>query len=193
MDDSRQKRAGAAWPLPRPQLKWWRVEAMVLLNEIVDTGEAIARARDWHGELIAPRDASWSLLRAIERAQYRPSISDLGRRLGISRQAAHELVRRAAKAGHLRLLTNDTDRRIVQVQLTGLGRYKLEWVRAREAQWVITLLNGLRRREMESVMRILRVIRHQLLGDERQLREARRDLQRHLLLARLLEDGLPPP
>ncbi len=81
----------------RPDLRRWRIEGTLLLDEIRATAEVMAATQ----RLDAERDVgseAWSLLRAVERTQGMPSIADVARALHIKRQSAHELVRRAAQA-----------------------------------------------------------------------------------------------
>jgi hypothetical protein len=68
----------------------WSVAALELVYELLTTTERLAAARHWDGRVVLRSDAAWSLLRMIERLPYCPSISDLGRLLHISRQAAYE-------------------------------------------------------------------------------------------------------
>jgi hypothetical protein len=83
-----------ASPKPRP----WLIEAIVLIYEITAAADRIAVARDADGTRIAATDTQSRMLRVLGRAWGRLSISDIGRRLRISRQAARNLVVAAAQA-----------------------------------------------------------------------------------------------
>jgi DNA-binding MarR family transcriptional regulator len=155
----------------------WSVAALELVYELLTTTERLAAARHWDGRVVLRSDAAWSLLRMIERLPYCPSISDLGRLLHISRQAAYERVRRAECAGEIDLVTNHHDRRILQALLTPRARSTLAAARDRETEWATVLLNGLGMREIACTVQILRVIRQRLARDERELRERERQLK----------------
>jgi DNA-binding MarR family transcriptional regulator len=162
------RRARAQVRRQRPDLRSWRFEAAALVDEIIATGARLSGARQEGGDSILRADAEWRLLRALERTSYRLSISDVGRELRMSRQAAHELVRSVAAKDLIELLTNPDDRRLVQVRLAPLGRAMLADWRAGEALWVITLLNGLDRRTIRATTHILYVIRQRLVRNERE-------------------------
>jgi DNA-binding MarR family transcriptional regulator len=152
----------------RPDPRSWRFEATALVDEIIATGARLTAARQDGGDPILRADAEWRLLRALERTSYCLSISDVGRAMRISRQAAHELVRAVEAKGLIELLMNPDDRRLVQVRLTPLGRATLADWRAGEALWVIALLNGLDKREICATTHILYVIRQRLVRNERE-------------------------
>lgn len=151
--------------------KAWKVEAIVLINEVAATAERIAAARTPAGMPVRPTDAVWSLLCALERTDMCLSVSDAARTLRVSRQRAHRLAVEAARREHIEWLTSRHDRRLVQMQLTPRGRYLLESARAAEEFWAISLLNGLDLRQMRATAHILRVIRQRLVREERAQRE----------------------
>lgn len=153
--------------MPRPGLEIWIVEAIVLIGEITAAADRIAAARDAAGVRVARTDPQWRMLRALARAWGRLSIADVGRCLRISRQAAHGVVVAAARAGLVRLDTNPHDRRLIQIELTKLGRGTLLAAEKRRKAWVITLLNGLDTRELRATSHVLRVMRQRLVRDER--------------------------
>jgi DNA-binding MarR family transcriptional regulator len=157
-------------PRRRSRLPAWQWQATELIHEIVATAGRIAAARHWDGEVVYRSDARWSLLRAIEREPGCPSISDLARKLRISRQSAHALVAKAERAGEIELLTNHDDRRILQAVLTSVSPIALEGALRREAAWVFVLLNGLGRHELAATLQIVRVIRQRLARRARSAR-----------------------
>jgi DNA-binding MarR family transcriptional regulator len=160
-------------PRRRSKLPAWQWQATELIHEIVATAERIAVARHWDGAVVYRTDSRWSLLRAIEREPSCPSISDLARKLRISRQTAHELVAKAERAGQIELRTNPDDRRILQAVLTPATRIALEQALRREATWVFVLLKGLGRHELAATLHVVRVIRQRLVRDERAQADAR--------------------
>jgi DNA-binding MarR family transcriptional regulator len=151
-------------------LQQWRREATIFVHEIMATARRISCARDFGGQPVIRTDAHWLLLCALERAQGCLSIADVGRALRVSRQAAHELVSRMARTGQVEFLAHPSDRRIVHIELTPLGKSALAASHAREAKWVLSLLNGLEPRDMRATAHVLYVIRQRLIRNERQIR-----------------------
>jgi DNA-binding MarR family transcriptional regulator len=84
------------------------------------------------------------------------------------KQRAHEVITAAARGGEVEVLPNMDDRRILQVFLTAQGRSTLSVTRYTRSMWIAALLNGLGEHELRATIRILRVIRHRLLRDERE-------------------------
>jgi DNA-binding MarR family transcriptional regulator len=145
-----------------------------LIDEILLAGQRIGEARAPGGELVFPTDAEARLLRAVERSRYCLAIADVARVLGVSRQAAHRVAYRAAALGHLELLPNPDDARILQLFLTPLGRTYLGAFRTAESSWLTTLLNGLGHLEMATATHVVRVIRLRLERDARELAQRER-------------------
>ena len=87
--------------------------------------------------------------------------------LRISRQAVREIAHDAERVGYLELHSNPQDRRILQLRLTPCGSAVLRATQAREAAWVIALLNGLGTREIEATAHVLRVLERRLFRAER--------------------------
>ncbi|HEX6996793.1 MAG TPA: hypothetical protein VF322_01540 [Gammaproteobacteria bacterium] len=71
-----------------------------------------------------------------------------------------------SRSGHVELIRNEHDRRIVQLRLTPLGRATLASARAEEAAWLTRLMADLDLREIEAAVRLLRNLRHRLLAAE---------------------------
>jgi DNA-binding MarR family transcriptional regulator len=143
------------------------VEQVEFLQSIEATATLLREARDARGEPVHPTDARHSLLAALERIGGWPSISDLGRALRVSKQAAREQVIGAARAGLLELLPDPHDHRSLQIGLTAGGKRELATVRARQFNLVATLLTGLETRDMRLVAHVLRVIRERLVASRK--------------------------
>jgi DNA-binding MarR family transcriptional regulator len=150
------------------------VEATAFLHEIVMTADSLREARAFDGESAMHFEPRWRLLRAIERCGGAPTFTDLGRLLGMSRQAARGHALAAARAGVVELFQSPDDRRAWQVALTASGRRELEWQRKPQIAWIFTLLNGLEPAPMRTTRHVLRVIRLRLERYENDLRAARR-------------------
>jgi DNA-binding MarR family transcriptional regulator len=147
------------------------VAATAFLHEILLTAEAIERARTLSGQPAMHLEPRSRVLRAIERCGGAPTFTDLGRLLGISRQAAREHALAAVEAGVVELYQPPNDRRAWQVALTPAGRRVLEQQRMPQFAWFDTLLGGLKPAAMRSTEHVLHVIRMRLEHLERDARE----------------------
>lgn len=158
----------------RSRLRQWQFEATAFVHELLAAADAIAEFRGAGGPPVLRTDPALRLLLAIEQSVGCPAISDVARRLKISRQSAAEQVHRAAAAGRLKLLRNRSDRRILQVELTALARQELRAARGDQALWILTLLNGLDVRELRRVAHILYTLRRRIARYASQRRPERR-------------------
>lgn len=156
----------------RTLFREWHVDATAFLHEVVRAADCLRQARAFNGRTALHYGARWQLLRAIERCGGAPTFADLGRSLGISRQAARESAIKAAKAGVVELFPAPDDRRALQVALTPAGRRELEAQRLPDFGWLFTLLNGLEPDAMRSTCHVLAVIRQRLERYERDMRSA---------------------
>src|SRR5689334_10819468 len=150
------------------------VEATAFLHEIVMTADALREARAFDGESAMHFETSSRVLRAIERCGGAPTFTDLGRLLGMSRQAARGHALHAAQRGVVELFQAPGDRRAWQVALTSTGRRELERQRQPQLSWTLTLLNGLEPTPMRTTRHVLSVIRQRLERYEEELRHAQR-------------------
>jgi DNA-binding MarR family transcriptional regulator len=160
----------------RPLFHAYRDDATAFLHEIVMTADALREARAFDGDSAMHFEPRWRLLRAIERCGGAPTFSDLGRLLGMSRQAARGHALAAAASGVVELFQAPEDRRAWQVALTPSGRRELERRRTPQFAWIFKLLNGLEPANMRSTRHVLRVIRLRLERYEKDLRAAARSL-----------------
>jgi DNA-binding MarR family transcriptional regulator len=146
--------------------KLQRAEAVEFVRGILDTAAALQRARTAGGEAVFRTDVRYTMLVALEQIRGWPSISELGRALRISKQAAREQVIAAAHAGLLELVPDPGDRRSIQIGLTPAGKAELAVGRGREFTRIATLLRGLGAPDMRLVAHVLRVMRERLLRSE---------------------------
>ena len=145
----------------------FQVEATAFLHEILAVADSLRDARSLDGEPALHLGPRWRLLRAIEWCGGAPTFSDLGRLLGMSRQAARELALKAAEQRLVELFPAHDDRRALQVMLTPRGRKELEAQRMPKLAWLLTVLNGLEPPARRATNHVLRVIRLRLERDER--------------------------
>jgi DNA-binding MarR family transcriptional regulator len=140
-----------------------------LIDEITAAARQIAEARDPYGQPIFRTDGVWRVLTTVATSHYCLAIADLGRALGIRKQAAHELAHAAQRAQVIELATNHQDKRLLQALLTPKGRTDLAAARAAQRLWLMTLLNGLGDHEMTAAAHVVRVIRQRLQRDAREV------------------------
>ena len=100
------------------------------------------------------------------------AIADLGRALGVRKQAARELAHAAVRARVIELAPNPQDKRILQAFMTPSGRAELAAARITEDVWLATLLHGLGDRELKATMHVVRTIRQRLERDARERSES---------------------
>ena len=143
-----------------------------LIEEIAEAAEKIADARGMMGDPVFRTDPVWALLKAVERAPYCCSFSDIGRLMNISRQHARRIAFMAASRGLLELAPNDHDRRILQLLLTESGRAELTRVRHHRRIWAAQLLLGLDTPRLLAATHVVRVIRQRLARAERDRADA---------------------
>jgi DNA-binding MarR family transcriptional regulator len=143
------------------------------LHEIVAVADRLREARAFDGQAALRFDREWQLLAAIERCGGAPTFADLGRFLGVSRQAARTFALEAAERGTVELFAGVDDRRVWQVMLTARGRNVLETSRLPNLVWTLTLLNGLEPAAMRETTHVLSVVRRRLERYAREQRGAR--------------------
>jgi DNA-binding MarR family transcriptional regulator len=146
----------------RPLFHTEHVEMTAFLYEIVAVADALRDARAFDGSPALRFDRQWQVLTAIERCGGAPTFTDIGRRLGVSRQAARDFVRAAATAGLLELFPVVHDGRVWQAALTPAGRRAIEAHRMPAFAWVFTLLKGLEPAKMRATHHVLHVLRRRL-------------------------------
>jgi DNA-binding MarR family transcriptional regulator len=143
-----------------------------LVDEIVAASERIRVA---HG--YARRGSTHStlrLLRVIAASNRYLAIAEAARVMRISRQAAHEIVVRAAGDGLIELLPNRDDRRVLQLELTSRGRGTLAWRETEQRRWLGDLLLGLSDRDLATANDVVRGLRERLVRAEQRGAKRRR-------------------
>jgi len=162
----------------------WRIEATEFVRGIVETAALIEAARGGSGEPVFRTDPQYKLLAGLERIGGWPSISEIARELGVSRQAARQQVVAAARGGLLELVPDPYDRRSIQIGLSLAGKRELGAARVRELVLVTTLLSGLGDRDMRLVAHVLRVLRARLLRAGHEQTAARQPSQGRMRASR---------
>ena len=101
----------------------------------------------------------WRALAAIDRSSFTLSISDLARQLQRSRQSVHPLAVSLERAGWIRFLPNRDDRRLLQMEITGLGKSILSAAEDRFNTWLLTMASDLGDHELRELVNTLCAVR----------------------------------
>ena len=139
-----------------------RVAERDLIDEITSAAQGIADARDWNGDPVYRTDGIWRVLATVARSPYCLAIADLGRALGVRKQAARELAHAAVRARVIELAPNPQDKRILQALVTPSGRAELAAAKIAENVWLAMLLNGLGDHELKATVHVVQVVRQRL-------------------------------
>jgi DNA-binding MarR family transcriptional regulator len=97
----------------------------------------------------------FDLMAQLDKAPDGLTLSDLSKRMMVSNGNMTALVERLVATGHLDRRTSDTDRRAQVVSLTDLGRAEFRAMAAEHELWVAEMFEGLSRREVEELLRLL--------------------------------------
>jgi DNA-binding MarR family transcriptional regulator len=146
-----------------------RAREQDLIDEITAAASQIADACDPYGQPLFRADGVWRVLTTVATSHYCLAIADLGRALGVRKQAAHELAHAAERVGVIELAPNHQDKRLLQALLTPQGRSDLAAARAAQRSWLMTLLNGLGEHDLATAAHVVRVIRQRLQRDAREV------------------------
>jgi DNA-binding MarR family transcriptional regulator len=101
----------------------------------------------------------WRALAAIDRSSFKLSISDLARQLRRSRQSVHSLARSLERAGWIHFLPNRDDRRLLQLEITRLGKNILSAAEDRFNTWLLTMASDLGDHELRELVGSVRAVR----------------------------------
>src|SRR5262249_50905673 len=81
----------------------------------------------------------WRALAVIDRSTRALSVSHLARRLRCRRQSVHSLAQGLERAGWIRLLPNQDDRRLLHIEITRLGKSILSVVDSQFRSWLLIM------------------------------------------------------
>jgi DNA-binding MarR family transcriptional regulator len=99
--------------------------------------------------------ARWQVLGAIALAERPLTVSQIARRMGLTRQSVHATVDRLVRDGLLEFARNDDHRRSPLVRLTDLGDRTYRAVDRDQARWIDELVRGMTRTELDTSRRVL--------------------------------------
>jgi DNA-binding MarR family transcriptional regulator len=134
----------------------WRHEALQLVTALERTAKRLAASRRALGTWFGLTIPAWRALTCLATSRYTLSQADFARRLRLSRPVAHRLVGRLKKAGWLCVEASGTDRRVLLLALTPLGRRTLADADAMLERLLREMTNDLDPRTMREVTVTLR-------------------------------------
>jgi DNA-binding MarR family transcriptional regulator len=133
-----------------------------LAQEIHNAASCLSACRAEICKKVGLNAQHWRALGAIDRSTFVLSISDLARRLRRSRQSVHPLALGLERAGWIRFLPNQDDRRLLQMEITGLGKSILSAAEDRYNNWLLTMASDLGDHELRDLTHTLRAVRERI-------------------------------
>jgi DNA-binding MarR family transcriptional regulator len=115
---------------------------------------------------LALTSARWQVLGAIVEAGGPQPVAWLARDLGAARQNVQRIINDLHRAGLVGFAPNPHHRRAQLVVLTDAGRTTFESAMKLQAPWANALAEGLSVRDLESVGRVVRVLRRRLEDED---------------------------
>jgi DNA-binding MarR family transcriptional regulator len=115
--------------------------------------------------------ARWQILGAIVAAERPQPVAWLARNLGANRQNVQRIINDLHKEGLVAFEPNPHHRRAQLVVLTDMGRQTFDTAMRLQAPWVNSLANGLLVKDIETVHRVITVLRKKLEGNDQSDRQ----------------------
>ena len=120
------------------------------------------------GDLISGAEgltsARWQVLGAVALAERAPTVPQIARRMGLTRQSVHATVKRLVEDGLVELAENDEHRRSPRVELTPRGLETYRSLDRVQATWVNELTRGIRRADLQAAKDVLDDLANKLEG-----------------------------
>lgn len=139
-----------------------RHDAWRLAQEVHSAASILASGRSAICKQVGLTPERWRALAAIVSSPYLLSVSDLARRLRLSRQSAHRLALGLARAGWIRYLPNPSDRRLLQLEITASGKRALDNAEYRFTTWLSVMTYDLSERELREMVSAVRCVRERI-------------------------------
>jgi DNA-binding MarR family transcriptional regulator len=106
--------------------------------------------------------ARWQVLGAVALAERPPTVPQIARRMGLTRQSVHATVRRLVEDGLVELTRNDDHQRSPRVRLTPAGADAYRSLDRAQASWVNELTRGVRRDDLLAANGVLEELTRRL-------------------------------
>ena len=97
----------------------------------------------------------WQVVGAIALGEQPLTVSQVARRMGLTRQSVHATVNRSTADGIVELASNVDHRRSQVVRLTDVGRATYGGIDGKQGAWVNDLAPGMTRAELRTTARVL--------------------------------------
>jgi DNA-binding MarR family transcriptional regulator len=119
----------------------------------------------FHGSLMAAGErltrpfgltaAQWQVLSTVARADHPETVANIGRLMGLTRQAVQRVVNEMILAGLLESAPNPHHKRAVLVRQTPRGREMFDELTAQQVVWANALAEGLSEQDIERATAIM--------------------------------------
>jgi DNA-binding MarR family transcriptional regulator len=106
--------------------------------------------------------ARWQVLGAVALADRPPTVPQIARRMGLTRQSLHATVKRLVDDGLVELTENDDHQRSQLVRLTRRGADAYRSLDRAQASWVNELTRGIRRADLLAANGVLEELTRRL-------------------------------
>lgn len=103
--------------------------------------------------------ARWQVMGAIEIANQPLTVSQIARRMGLTRQAVQRIVYDLLKLEMLELSPNPDHKRSPLVSISNKGQETMVEVNKAQTKWVNNLADNINERELNKVLKLLQKIR----------------------------------
>jgi DNA-binding MarR family transcriptional regulator len=140
----------------------WQQRVLYLIQDIQFTAALLREAQYRHVRDAGLGRKRWAALMALSESHYALCISDFGRTLRISRQAARSIAIALERSGYVSLEPTPGDRRSLLVSLTPRGTKLIKDVRARFAQSTIEFVTCFDDRQLRTMLTALGAMRGRL-------------------------------
>jgi DNA-binding MarR family transcriptional regulator len=106
--------------------------------------------------------ARWQVLGAVALAERPPTVPQIARRMGLTRQSVHATVHRLVEDGLVEMIRNDDHQRSPRVRLTAAGADAYRSLDRAQASWVNALTRGVRRDDLLATNGVLEELTRRL-------------------------------
>ncbi len=128
------------------------LEVFRLNGQLLDAGDHLTKP-------LGLTSARWQVLGAIELAGQPLTVPQIGRRMGISRQAVQRVANDLESLGFITLENNPDHARAKLVVLTSKAREALNRIGAKQIEWANDLTQGMDAAQLNEAVEVLRELR----------------------------------